>query len=283
MYHKAKKSMGQNFLKSAKALSQIISAGEINLRDTVLEIGPGKGALTEKLLETSCTVVAVEKDKSLFEFLNEKFAEYIKNKKLILTEDDILEFDISKLKIQNKNYKIVANIPYNITGAILKKFLSSENQPASMTLLVQKEVAERIVTRDKKESILSVSVKVYGMPKYIAKVPARYFSPAPKVDSAIIHIGGINKEKFNTPLSSSILNEHIDLLGCKERGQTPEDWFFTVVKTGFAHKRKMAISNLSEILKREDLGKAFATLEISEKARPEEIPTEKWLALSKML
>ncbi|MEK7113685.1 MAG: 16S rRNA (adenine(1518)-N(6)/adenine(1519)-N(6))-dimethyltransferase RsmA, partial [Patescibacteria group bacterium] len=192
MIHRAKKSLGQNFLKSISALNKIVAAGELFPRDMVLEIGPGKGALTEKLLEKAGQVIAIEKDKVLFEFLSEKFKEEIKNKKLILREDDILEFDAS----QFKKFKIIANIPYNITGAILKKFLTAENQPEMMVLMVQNEVAKRIVARDGRESLLSISVKAYGEPKIIEKVPARYFSPAPKVDSAVIAIKNISRKVF---------------------------------------------------------------------------------------
>src|SRR3989338_3494890 len=116
MIHKAKKSLGQNFLKSELALRKIIEAGEIKRDDVILEIGPGKGALTEKLLQNAGTVIAVEKDRELFQFLKTRFAKEIENKKLILIEDDILKFHLGFA------YKIIANIPYNITGAILKKF-----------------------------------------------------------------------------------------------------------------------------------------------------------------
>ena len=122
MIHKAKKSLGQNFLKSEMALKKIIEAGEIKPDDIILEIGPGKGVLTEKLLERAGLVVAIEKDRELFKILEEKFAKEIREKKLILIKDDILKFNISELQ----NYKIIANIPYNITGAILKKFLTEK-------------------------------------------------------------------------------------------------------------------------------------------------------------
>ena len=184
MIHKAKKSLGQNFLKSQPALNKMCEEGEVNEKDIILEIGPGKGALTEKLLEKSLQVIAIEKDYDLIAILEEKFQEEIKNKKLILLNEDILDFDpISYFK--NKNYKIIANIPYNITGAIFKKFLSSIKQPEKMVLLVQKEVAERIVARDGKESILSLSVKAYGVARYVMKVSKRFFSPSPKVSRFI--------------------------------------------------------------------------------------------------
>jgi 16S rRNA (adenine1518-N6/adenine1519-N6)-dimethyltransferase len=122
--HKAKKSLGQNFLKSELALREIIKAGEIKKEDIILEIGPGKGALTERLLENSDHVIAIEKDRELFAFLQEKFKEEIMSKKLLLLEEDILLFSVKE-----KKYKVIANIPYNITGAILKKFLTEIYQP----------------------------------------------------------------------------------------------------------------------------------------------------------
>ena len=225
---KAKKSLGQNFLKSSIALKKIIEAGEISPEDIILEIGPGKGALTEKLLEKSNHIIAVEKDQNLFVFLSEKFAKEIKNKKLTLKEDDIL-----KVQAGPGQYKVVANIPYNITGAILKKFLTEKNQPSMMVLMVQNEVAKRICVqagpgRKRKESILSISVKAYGEPKIIMKVPARYFSPAPKVDSAIISIKNISRKTF--------IENKIN-----------EKKFWEIVRAGFAHKRKKLSSNLKNL------------------------------------
>ena len=227
MKHKAKKSLGQNFLKSNLALKKIIEAGEISSNDIVLEIGPGKGVLTEKLLEKTKLIIAVEKDRNLFQFLQEKFSKEIKNKKLILIEEDILKFNITKF---TNNYKIIANIPYNITGAILKKFLTEKNQPNLMVLMVQNEVAKRIVANDKKESILSISVKAYGEPKIIMKVPARYFSPAPKVDSAIIAIKNISREIFT-------------------KNKINEEKFWEIIHKGFAHKRKKLSGNLKNLIK----------------------------------
>ncbi|MCX6754974.1 MAG: 16S rRNA (adenine(1518)-N(6)/adenine(1519)-N(6))-dimethyltransferase RsmA [Candidatus Nomurabacteria bacterium] len=262
--HKAKKSLGQNFLKSVPALNAIVNAGEVKDTDTILEIGPGKGALTEKLLEKAGTVIAIEKDKDLLEFLKEKFKTEIENEKLILINEDILEHPLptSPLAKGEGKYKIIANIPYNITGAILKKFLTAENQPERMVLMVQNEVAKRIVARDGSESILSISVKAYGNPKIIMKVPARYFSPAPKVDSAIIAITDINRDNF--------------------KDKKLEDIFWTLVKTGFAHKRKILLSNLKEIA-RQDLTIIFKSLNISEKVRAEELDLKDWLEIAKKL
>lgn len=271
--HKAKKSLGQNFLKSEIALRKIVETGEIKKNDVILEIGPGKGALTKKLLEKEGLVIAVEKDQELFEFLKEKFAKEISAKKLILINEDILEFDISEIFSSFSNgdvakqdilrktskifhYKIIANIPYNITGAILKKFLGGSYQPELMVLMVQHEVAKRIVARDKKESILSISVKAYGEPKIIMKVPARYFSPAPKVDSAIISIKNISRKIFTAPSS--------------------EEKFWKIVKVGFAHKRKKLSSNL-KVLKG---GGNASALHLGNK-RAEDLTLTDWIMLVK--
>ena len=284
--HKAKKSMGQNFLKSQEALRTMCSAGGVCDKDIILEIGPGKGALTEKLLEKAKCVIAIEKDRELIEILKEKFANEIKSGKLILIEGDILRFNLleeflkffsgprtredegpdhsKNLKTPRFKYKIIANIPYNITGAIFKKFLSEEIQPERMVLLIQKEVAERIVSRDGKESILSLSVKAYGIPKYIMKVHKRFFTPSPKVDSAILAITNISKGNFKT--------------------NTEENNFFNIIKTGFAHKRKVLRKNLEIIEKnRGGIDNIFEKLKIDPKTRAEDIKIEKWLEISNNL
>lgn len=257
--HKAKKSLGQNFLKSVLALNKIVEAGEITSEDVVLEIGPGKGVLTTKLLEKAGTVIAVEKDRELFEILSEKFATEIKKSKLILLEEDILEFNITSSLPQGDTlvggYKVVANIPYNITGAILKKFLTEKTQPELMVLMVQNEVGKRIVASDGKESILSVSVKAYGTPKMVMKVPARYFSPAPKVDSAIISIKNISRENFKA-------------------NKVNEEKFWEIVKKAFAHKRKKLSGNLKGIVSLELLAPFLDK-------RAENLTLKDWISLSR--
>lgn len=251
--HKAKKSLGQNFLKSTLALKKIIEAGEIKKTDMVIEIGPGKGALTEQLLNSGCKVVAIEKDNELFEFLKNKFEGEVTSGHLVLVHDDILEFETSAHGLKPSAYKIIANIPYNITGAILKKFLTEQNQPESMVLMVQHEVAKRIVAGDKKESILSISVKAYGEPKMIMKVPARYFSPSPKVDSAVIAIKNISRKNFHSP--------------------EQEEKFWEIVKSGFAHKRKMLSGNLRGVVMEEILAN-FG------QKRAEDLTLEDWVHIS---
>ena len=264
---KAKKSLGQNFLKSEPALRKIVEAGEIKSDDVILEIGPGKGALTKKLLATSCQVIAVEKDTDLYDLLKNKFQEEILSSKFKLVNEDILEFDIKKYKLSAESYKLIANIPYNITGAILKKFLTEKNQPTLMVLMVQNEVAKRIVARDGKESILSISVKAYGEPKMIMKVPARYFSPAPKVDSAIIAIKNISRKNFTSPQPSPWKGEG---------GNINEEKFWEIVKTGFAHKRKRLGNNLKSLFS----DKKDMLIHIENK-RAEDLSLSDWIELSK--
>lgn len=254
----AKKSLGQNFLKSEKALNDIVDAADLEPGDIVLEVGPGKGALTKKLLEAGGKVIAVEKDDRLITTLEETFSEAIANGTLSIIHSDILEFDPKAHGLAEHSYKLVANIPYYITGILLRRFLSETIQPARMVLMLQKEVAERIVARDGKESLLSIAVKVYGTPKYIGKVAARYFSPQPKVDSAIILIENISKEFFQ---------------------DVSEQRFFEVVKRGFEHKRKMLIGNIRALYKNKDLETLFNNVSIQQKARAEDLTLEQWKKL----
>ncbi len=225
-----KKSLGQNFLRSPKALKDIVDAARLEKGDLVLEIGPGEGTLTAALLqnENNVRVIAIEKDDRLIPILHEKFAIEIKEDRFTLIHGDILELpldskELKSLGIKDKNFKVVANIPYYITGAILPMLLGEKIQPSKAVVLVQKEVAERTVARDGKQSILSVSVKVYGKASIAAKVPRGAFVPAPNVDSAVLVIDDISKDFFK---------------------KVSEKDFFKVVKTGFAHKRKLLGTNL---------------------------------------
>src|SRR3989338_10833802 len=194
----AKKSLGQNFLKSPGIFSKIIEASKIANTDTILEIGPGTGELTKRLLEKALRVLAVEKDTRLITPLKEKFVKEIKSGKLVLVEADILDFKPATYNLQPNSYKLVANIPYYITGAILKKFLEIGPQPSRIVLLIQKEVADRIVAKNAKESILSMSVKSYGRPRIAGIVPPGCFVPPPTVDSAILVVEKISKKIFST-------------------------------------------------------------------------------------
>ncbi len=242
---RAKRSLGQNFLTALWPVRTMAKAADVGPHDTVLEIGPGKGILTKELLFTGAHVIAVEKDDALYASLTEKFKEEIRSKKLTLILGDILEQDIQKIT-GKKPYKVVANIPYNITGLLIPFFLESQLQPTSITFLVQKEVANRICSKDKKESILSLSVKVFGTPVYVEKVSRSLFRPAPNVDSAIIHIKDIHPEFKNTQE--------------KER-------FFGIIKKAFNSRRKKISSTLKGYTIPEDL----------KDKRPEELSVQDFL------
>jgi len=252
---KAKKSLGQNFLKSTQIIGEILKVADLKADDVIVEVGPGKGILTKKLLERTKKVIAIEKDHRLIEFLQEKFKKEIKGRKLELIYADILEIEPKNLI--NLPYKVVANIPYYITGKFLRKFLSTDFQPNKIVIMLQKEVARRITSQ--KESILSLSVKAYGKPKYITTVKAENFSPQPKVDSAILLIEDISKDFF----------KNID-----------EKSFFQIVRIGFSNKRKMLINNLSFIPK-EELSQTFKKLKIPLKTRAEDLFLEDWKTLVK--
>ena len=244
---RAKRSLGQNFLTVLWPVRTMAKAADVKLGDTVLEIGPGKGILTKELLYSGAHVIAVEKDDALYAALLEKFAEEIKSKKLTLILGDILEQDILKIT-KRAQYKVVANIPYNITGLLIPFFLESPTQPISITFLVQKEVANRICSRDKKESILSLSVKVFGTPEYVEKVSRSLFRPAPNVDSAIIHIKDIHSGFTNDAQKAK---------------------FFEIIKKAFNSRRKKISSTL----------KGMSLPENFKDKRPEELSVQDFLQI----
>lgn len=259
---RTKKSLGQYFLKSEKALKEIVAAGELKPGETVLEIGPGTGILTKKLLETGVKIFAVEKDDELYKQLEKNYEIEINTGKFMPIHGDILDFEPEKYGFKQGSYKIIANIPYNITGAILKKFLSTKNRPKKMVLLVQKEVAERIIARSGKESILSIAVKVYGKPRYIETVKAGSFVPIPKVNSAIIAIENISAEFFRN---------------------ISEKEFFALVQMGFRSKRKKLSSNLSHVFAKDKVVEVFSKFGIEENARAEDLNLESWKTLAENL
>lgn len=257
---KTKKSLGQHFLNSPKIISDIVLAGGVKNGDTVLEIGPGEGVLTEKLLETGANVVCVEKDDRLIPELNNRFSKEISEEKLEIVHADIIDLDIKN--IVKTPYKLVANIPYYITGQIIRMFLENNTQPTSMTLLIQKEVADRIVARDGKESLLSLSVKIFGTPRIIRTVGRGAFNPPPNVDSAVLNIENISKENLS---------------------RLDADLFFKLIHAGFAHKRKQLLSNLGQFYKKDNLLQIFNKCGIDKKARAEDIKLDLWIKICKYM
>lgn len=319
-----KKSLGQNFLRDPKILKKIVDFAQIEKGDTVVEVGPGEGGLTEELLKQAKKVIAIEKDEELAKKLEDKFRDQILNSRLKILVGDILELRAESLELEGRNqknknsellapsYKLVGNIPYYITGALFKKFLETEQQPKSITFVVQKEVAERIVARNpnsakasrgkQKESILSISVKVYGEPKFGGVIKAGSFFPKPKVDSAILSIRNISKERFNdlippTPftlkgeearIENNFFEEITPPTTLTTRGEL-ENKFFEILKTGFAHKRKLLLRNLLDAKVSKGTFDTFAIKEVfrvcglDERVRAEDLKVEDWLALTQKL
>jgi 16S rRNA (adenine1518-N6/adenine1519-N6)-dimethyltransferase len=255
----AKKSLGQNFLMHAETAERIAAAANLPENATVLEVGPGTGMLTRALLSRAARVLAIEADASLISTLEARFAKEIGEGKLDLIHADVRTLDTAALP---PSYHLVANIPYYITGELIRTFLTARPQPSSITFLVQKEVAERIA-RSTKEGILSIAVKAYGTPKLVFTVPRGAFVPAPSVDSAVLHISGISRQHFATP--------------------DAEEQFFKVLRAGFAHKRKQLAGNLEEFASRSRVEVALSEAGILPRARAEDITLDQWLSLAATL
>jgi len=256
----AKKSLGQNFLKNPKVVATMIEAAHLTPGDRVLEIGPGTGILTEGLLATGAEVIALEADQRAIDILNERFSREIAKGTLELHHADVRTADIPKI-LGEGPYTVVANIPYYLTGLLLRGTLSDTHQPKTAVFLVQKEVAARIA-RSKKESLLSLSVKAYGTPRYVTTVSRGNFSPAPGVDSAVLAIDDISRARFST---------------------LSEEWFFAVLHAGFAARRKQLAGNLRTIASPDRIAHAFSTLKLSETVRGEDLSIDTWCALAEAL
>jgi 16S rRNA (adenine1518-N6/adenine1519-N6)-dimethyltransferase len=265
-YPAAKKSLGQHFLTDAHILGKVVDAGSVSSGDIVLEIGPGRGDLTRVLLEKGARVVAVEMDKVLVAHLSREFVRHVDAKQLQIIEGDILESE--KLlsfgnthednSEQPSSYKVIANIPYYITGKILRFLFSLEVLPSVIVLLVQDEVARRAtVTDGEKESLLSLSIKAYGEPRYRGKVKAGSFAPAPKVDSAILLIENVSRNYFNL---------------------FSEEEFFTIIKAAFSHKRKTLLNTLFYEDKTTG-ARLLENINLPTTVRPEELTLTMWKEL----
>ena len=254
---------GQNFLINKDIIDKIITAAEIDQSDTVLEVGPGLGILTEALVKKAGRVVSVELDQKLFWFLQEKSR---RQKNLALINQDILKFRPENFGLTN--YQVVANLPYNITSIFLKKFLTAAVKPKAMILMLQKEVAQRICARPGRMSLLAVSVQLYAQPIIFFEVNRENFWPRPAVDSAVIRIGRIKTQK-----------EAAGWLGAVK-----EEEFWRLVRIGFAAKRKQLQNNLAAGLKVPSLvARGWLILaHLAPTVRAQELSLVDWLRLAKI-
>jgi 16S rRNA (adenine1518-N6/adenine1519-N6)-dimethyltransferase len=254
----AKRTMGQNFLVDEQALAQIVAAADIQPTDTIVEIGPGLGVLTSELSKRAGKVFAIEKDDKFAEVLKTQYTS--SNVKII--NQDALDFDPGSYQLKANSYKLVANIPYNITSLIIRKFLEEENRPEIIVLLVQKEVAERIIAEPGDMSLLAVSVQFYAEAEIVAIVSKESFFPIPKVDSAIIKL----KVKSQKP-----------------KVQRRE--FFRLVKFGFAAKRKTLENNLSAgmHIKKDVARDIIKKAGFEAKVRAEDLSVEDWIRLFEII
>ena len=249
-----KRSKGQNFLVNEDVYENIVNYAGIKNTDKILEVGPGLGFLTQRLSETAKEVLAVELDNELYKYLEYKIeSEKLDNVQLI--NEDILKFDIGQM---GKEYLVVANLPYNITSYFLRTIYSAVNKPKLMVLMLQKEVAERIVAKAPRISMLGVSVQFYADAEIVRQVKASSFWPVPKVDSAII--------KLVTKKMNDLINE---------------DAFFQLVKAGFSAKRKQLKNNLvkSFNISQKDCEIIFNNAGIKINSRAQELSLEKWFEL----
>jgi 16S rRNA (adenine1518-N6/adenine1519-N6)-dimethyltransferase len=269
MTPRPRKQFAQHWLKSEKTLIQIVKAAEISNSDRILEIGPGTGILTRQLLSKAESVVAVEIDRDLCDLLAKKIG---KVENFLLLQGDILSIDVETLlapfpAFQNPN-KVVANIPYNITGPILEKLLGTISEPATkpwdlIVLLVQKEVADRLYAKagSKAFGALSVRVQYLADCELICHVPAIAFYPPPKVDSAVVRL---RPRQIETPANNP---QHLE----------------TLLKLGFAAKRKMLRNNLKSTIESDRLAQLLEQLEINPQSRAEDLSVSQWVELSNRL
>ena len=259
----ARKGLGQHFLVDKAVLNRIVSEADLAPTDVVIEVGPGLGVLTGELSRRAGRVIAVELDNKLAAILNQVMASF---KNVTIINEDVLKVEPAALlaeidfKELSKSYKVVANLPYYITSPVLRHFLESERKPDVMIVMVQKEVAEDIVGRPGRRSLLSISVQLYGQPEIVDYVPAGCFYPAPEVDSAVLKV---------TPYPQPAVD--ID----------DTEGFFTMVRAGFSAARKQIGNSLAQGLgvSKDEALVLLSVAGISPQRRAETLTLEEWAQL----
>ena len=252
------RSKGQNFLINEKIYDEIVEAAGINSEDTVLEVGPGLGFLTAKLAKAAKNVVAVELDDKLANFLQIGLdSNDVEN--VTIVNQDVLKFNPTDLP---KGYKVVANLPYNITSIFLRTFLNQKNRPQSLVLMLQKEVAERLIAKPGEMSMLALSVQFFGEIEIVREVKAGNFWPEPKIDSAVIRLIIDNDKRGDVAYDE-------------------EKAFFRLAKFGFSAKRKMLKNNLASGLKisNAEAEKLLISVGLDEHIRAQDLSVSNWQKL----
>ncbi len=245
-----KKELGQHWLQDEDILQAIVEAGDVSSNDFVLEIGPGKGTLTEKLLESEAEVLALEFDQDLIPELEKKFSNC---KKFAISRGDIRKFDYNTLQ---PGYKVIANIPYYLTSNLIRALSETSNPPNLAVLLIQKEVAERLCAQPGDMSILAVTAQFYFECRLDIEVPAEFFTPPPKVDSQVVVLSRRSQNLFDVD----------------------EQKFFSLVKAGFSEKRKTLRNSLSGGLQlsKDDVETLLDKADLSPTARAQELLLSQW-------
>lgn len=263
------KGLGQNFLVDEAVYDDILKASDVKASDIILEVGPGVGTLTRRLAERAKYLVAVELDRKMISILEDELKDY---DTVRIVQGDILEIDpvaeiaqaLGRSETSSLEYKVVANPPYYITSALIRHLLTARVRPTQLTLMVQAEVAERIVAEPGDLSLLAVSVQYFGEPQLVRRVPASAFYPSPDVNSAILNVRVYRDRKRST-----------------EQQET----FFRTVRAGFAHRRKQIHNSLTHNLpvSREQVLDALEEAGIDPKRRPQTLAIEEWEALAESL
>lgn len=256
-----KKSLGQNFLIDKNFVDKIVESADIE-NQNVLEIGPGIGTITYEMAKTAKKVVAIEIDQSLMPILDQNLEEF-DNAKVI--NEDILKVDLKNLveeEFNGESFKVVSNLPYYITTPIIEKLITTGLPCNDMTIMVQKEVAERMVAgeKDKEYSSLSVFIKFYTDAKVIVNLPKSVFMPQPKIDSTILN------------LKLRIYDNNVN-----------EDTLFKLVRAGFNKRRKTILNSMSDVVSKDNLREAFMNLGIKENLRAENLSIDDYIRLANEL
>lgn len=263
---KPKKYLGQNFLINENILKDILKTAHLKKNDILLEIGAGNGILTERAAKKVKKIIAIEKDQKMIKILKDKFS---KTKNVEIVNKDILKCNIQNLiqkyhsqseipqRRDKTKYKVIGNLPYYITSPIIKKLIGEQNKPKSITLMVQKEVGQRICAKPPKMSILAITTQLHSIPKNVKIVKKENFWPKPKVDSMILQIKPIKRG------SEQLINN---------------DKFFKIVQTGFSSRRKQLKNNLNKMFKQET-EKILKKAKINPTCRAETLLAKDWIKI----